>query len=279
VERGRAGSIRHNKFDEKAWSQSLVHLPSTYQGPFLGQSTQNFEKLLVARHAADALTAAPCGPNCGGLHSSIVRWSASTGGSIIVNETPTIDDVLRRAFAGVDDDDVRLFYQYFDELKGQVRKYLGRKAQTMPGESAVAHSALFSLFCNATLARLSLSEVDEYGYPALWPLLLTYVERHCNKWNKYYRAKKRKGVEVSLSSDDSSGRGIDPPDHRSAADDEEMVGATLESLYGRLTPRQRRVADLTAIGHTLEEIATALDCSESLVSKEKKAIRVLLETD
>jgi hypothetical protein len=35
---------------------------------------------------------------------------------------------------------------------------------------------------------------------------------------------------------------------------------------------------LAAQGRTLEETATALGCSESLVSLEKKAIRVLLET-
>jgi hypothetical protein len=189
-----------------------------------------------------------------------------------------LEDVLARAFDGVDDEDVRLFYEYFEELKSHVRKHLSQKAKVLPGESAVAQSALLSLFCDATLARVPLTDIDEYGYPALWPLLLKYVERHCNKWNKYYRAKKRKGVEVSLSSDDSSAPGIDPPDHRSAADDEEVVGATLEALYAKLTPRQRRVADLTALGHTLKEIATALDCSESLVSLEKKAIRVLLET-
>jgi DNA-binding CsgD family transcriptional regulator len=195
-----------------------------------------------------------------------------------VDEAPTIDDVLRRAFERVDDDDVRLFYQYFDELKDRVRRHLRHKARSMPGESAVAQSALFSMICDVTLAQIPLSDVDQDGHPALWRLLLKYIERHCNKWNKYYRAMKHKVIEVPLAAGDSDGPGIDPPDRRGPAGDEEAVGAALEALHTMLTPRQRRVADLTAANRTLEEIAGELGCSESLVSMEKKAIRKLLES-
>jgi hypothetical protein len=186
-------------------------------------------------------------------------------------EAPAIDDMLRGVLERVDNDDVRLFYDYFDELKQHVRKYLSRKARLFPGESHVAQSALFSMFCDLAVQQIPLADVDEHGYPMLWPLLLKYIERHCEKWKKYYRAKKRQGPEVSLAC-------VDPPDHRAPADDEQAVGAALSALYDKLKPRQRRVADLAAQGHTLEEIAAALGCSESLVSLEKKAIRVLLET-
>jgi hypothetical protein len=193
-----------------------------------------------------------------------------------VADAPALDDVLRRAFHRVDDEDVQLFYRYFDELKRHVRTYLRGKARLFPGESHVAQSALFSLFCDVAVHQVPLQDVDEHGYPMLWPLLLKYVERHCEKWRKYYRAKKRRGPEASLSGD-ADRLGIDPPDHR-AGNDEAEVGAALEALYARLTPRQRRVADLSAQGRTLTEIAAEIGCSESLVSLEKKAIRVLLET-
>ena len=192
-------------------------------------------------------------------------------------KAPPLHEMLRRDLSRLSDDDVRLFFAYFDELKQQVRKYLCGKARLFPGTSAVANSALFSLFCNATLAGLSLADLDEEGYPALWPLLLLCIERHCNKWNKYYRAKKRNAVEVPLTADNSAAATIDPADYRAGADEEAAVGSALEALYARLTPRQRRVADLTVAGHTLEQIAQELGCSESLVSLEKKAIRKLLE--
>jgi DNA-directed RNA polymerase specialized sigma24 family protein len=191
-------------------------------------------------------------------------------------DVPPLDAVLRRAFARVNDDDVRLFYAYFEELKRHVRRYLTGKARLCPGESHVAQSALFSLFSDLAVQDIPLQDIDEYGYPMLWPLLLKYVERHCEKWKKYYRAKKRAAGEVPLG---QAGRaGPDPADYRAGAADEDEVGAALEELYAKLTPRQRRVADLSAQGKTLAEIAAAVGCSESLVSLEKKAIRGLLET-
>lgn len=195
-----------------------------------------------------------------------------------MTEPPSLDAMLRSVLQKVDDEDVHLFYGYFDELKGHVNRYLSGKARVFPGASAVAQSALFSLFCDLTLQQVPLSDVDEYGYPMLWPLLLKYIERHCDKWKKYYRAKKRQGTELSFSSRDPDGPALDPSDYRAAADEEEAVGAALVALYEKLAPRQRRVADLSAQGRTLEEIATELGCSESLVSLEKKAIRRLLET-
>jgi RNA polymerase sigma factor (sigma-70 family) len=193
-------------------------------------------------------------------------------------DVPAIDDVLRSAFAHVDDDDVRLFYEYFEELKGHVRRYLSGKARLCPGESQVAQSALFSMFCDLSVQQVPLQDVDEHGYPMLWPLLLKYIERHCDKWKKYYRAQKRRGTEVSLAPASADRVGFDPPDHRASADDQEAVGAALTELYAKLTPRQRQVADLSAQGRTLEQIAAELGCSESLVSLEKKAIRKMLET-
>jgi RNA polymerase sigma factor (sigma-70 family) len=192
-------------------------------------------------------------------------------------DAPAIDDMLRDTFARVNDDDVRLFYEYFEELKSHVRRYLTGKARHFPGASHVAHSALFSLFCDLSVQQIPLQDVDEYGYPMVWPLLLKYIERHCEKWKKYYRARKRQGAEVSLSGGEEE-HGIDLPDRRAPADDEEALGTALATLYEQLTPRQRRVADLSAQGLTLEAIAKDLGCSESLVSLEKKAIRKSLET-
>jgi hypothetical protein len=57
-----------------------------------------------------------------------------------------------------------------------------------------------------------------------------------------------------------------------------MVGEGLDAWYARLTQRQRRVADLTVVGRTLEEMSSELDCSAILVSMENKAIRKRLES-
>ncbi|MCI0407976.1 MAG: hypothetical protein L0191_05320, partial [Acidobacteria bacterium] len=80
---------------------------------------------------------------------------------------PAFDDVLRQALSGIDNDDVRVFYTYFEELKEHVRRHLRGKARFMPGSSAVAQSALLSMFCDLALQQIPLSDVDEHGYPML----------------------------------------------------------------------------------------------------------------
>src|SRR5262249_54040481 len=156
--------------------------------------------------------------------------------ALLMAETPPLSDMLRSLFERVDNDDVRLFYQYFDELKTHVRKYLTGKARQVPGTSHVAQSALFSLFCDVVVQQIPLQDVDEHGCRMLRPLLLKDIERQCEKWKKSYRAKKGKGAEVSLAAADAGRPSLDLPDHRGPAGDEEAVGAALDELYERLTP-------------------------------------------
>jgi hypothetical protein len=133
----------------------------------------------------------------------------------------------------------------------------------------VAHSALFSLFCDLALQDVPLADVDEYGCPMLWPLLLKYAERHCDKWNKYYQAKKRKGTAVPLARD--------PTDHRAPAADEKDFADAWQGLCGRLSAEERRVLEGRLRNETLAEIAAAIGRSQSTVSNILCRIRDLLK--
>src|SRR5262245_59188257 len=158
---------------------------------------------------------AACSPAAAGLYFG---WHVRQG--LAMTDAPPLDHMLQEVFAHVEGDDVLLFYAYFEELKGHVRKYLSARARLFPGESHVAQSPLFSLFCDLAVQQIPLEDVDEHGYPMLWPLLLKYIERHCEKWKKYYRAKKRDATEVPHAD------GVEPADYR-AADDEFAVGEAL----------------------------------------------------
>jgi hypothetical protein len=188
-----------------------------------------------------------------------------------MSDAPPFDEALRDALAGLDNDGVRLFYGYFEELKREIRKHLGGKARAVPGSSAVAHSALLSLFCDLAVQQIPLSEVDEYGYPMLWPLLLKYVERHCNKWNAYYRAKKRQGSEGGLA--------VDPPDHREAVGEESAFVEACEALCARLSAEEQAVLEGRLRDETLDQIAARIGRSESTVSNRLARIRSLLEKE
>src|SRR5262245_18232074 len=113
----------------------------------------------------------------------------------------------------------------------------------MPGASAMAASALLSLLCAVAVLDIPHNDVDNQSRPALWPLLLKYVERHCDKWNKWHQAKMRKGIEVSLHGAGDGGRTIDPEDYRAPAGDEVAFAAALEWLSERLSEEERRVLE------------------------------------
>jgi RNA polymerase sigma factor (sigma-70 family) len=195
-----------------------------------------------------------------------------------VNTPPPFDRVLSQALVGLRDDDVTLFYDYFDELKRHVRRHLHRRARGQPGESAVAHSALVSLFCDVNVQSIPLNDVDEFGYPMLWPLLLKYVERHCEKWNGYYRARKRAGTVVSLGGGPSPTEGgVDPADYRDP-EDGERFDTLLEQFYGRLSGQERQICELRMHDKTLNQIAQEVGCSEATVSARLRKIRNVLES-
>jgi hypothetical protein len=192
-------------------------------------------------------------------------------------ETPPFDDVLQQALKGLNNEDVRLFFEYFEDLKRKAARGLKGKAGVMPGASAVAASALLSLLCDLAVLDIPLNDVDDQGRPALWPLLLKYVERHCDKWNKWHQAKMRQGAELSLHGADG-GRTIDPQDYRAPAGDEEAFAAALERLCERLSEEERRVLEARLGGKSLAEIALLIERSENTVTNRLTRIREVLQT-
>src|SRR5262249_55510248 len=107
-------------------------------------------------------------------------------------------------------------------------------------------------------------------------------ERHCDKWNKYYRAKKRQGTEVPLGPGGAraAGRlGIDPADYREPADAEDRFVACCERLCSLLSEEEQKVLLLRLQDKTLEEIALKIGRSESTVSNRLSRIRTLLQEE
>jgi DNA-binding CsgD family transcriptional regulator len=194
-----------------------------------------------------------------------------------MSDAPPFDHVLQQALRGLDNEDVRLFYEYFDDLKRRAARALAGKARLMPGASAVAASALLSFLCDLAVLDIPISDVDDQGRPALWPLLLQYVERHSDKWNKWHQAKMRKGAEVSLHAAADAGRTIDPEDYRAPADDEGAFAAALARLCERLTDEERRVLEARLAGKSLAEVALLIGRSENTVSNRLARIREVLQ--
>jgi DNA-directed RNA polymerase specialized sigma24 family protein len=181
---------------------------------------------------------------------------------------PPFDTVLDQALAGQQNDDVRIFYEYFDALKGKVRAKATKKVKAAVGESAVVQSAIFSLFEDIRIAGIPMNERDDAGRPMLWPLLLRYLERHCDKWNKYYKIRAEQGFGGTESQ-----AGFDPVDPQGDVLSEASVVAICESLAASMTAQEVAVFESWVDGHTLEQSAAEVGCSEAKVSYLRKRIR------
>lgn len=192
--------------------------------------------------------------------------------------TPPFDAVLNQALEGLDNDDVRLFYDYFEVLKAKVGSQLANKVKVGVGESAVLQSALLSMFEDIGNLNIPLGECDDTGRPMHWPLLLSYIERHCDKWNKYYQTKKRGGKVVSFSGSNDA-QGIDPADPKGIFVDEAQVNEACDQLFRHLSAQERTVFEHWVEGKSLAESAEKLDCSEAKVSYVRKRIRDLLVSE
>lgn len=186
-------------------------------------------------------------------------------------DLPSLDVVLEQALSGVNNDDVEVFYQYFDQLRNRVRSKLIVKARTAVGESAILHSALLSMFVDVKTLRIPLTELDSDGRPMLWPLLLKYIERHCNKWNSYYRATKVK-QEFPIGPGTDSVAGYDPAAREAGIDEEEVLDIC-ERLNANLAEDERAAFEDWVQGKTIEESAKRIGCSESKISYLRKRVR------
>jgi hypothetical protein len=202
------------------------------------------------------------------IHLAILHPAAGGAQTMAV---PDLDQTMRDAFAGIDNEDVRLFYQYIEELKHEVRRRLSHKVKLFPGSSAIAQSALASMILDLIPQKIPLSEVDEYGYPMLWPLLLKYVERHCDKWKKYHQTKGRTGRVVST---EAVG---DLADERARPEAETDFLCLCEGFVQQLDLLDQCILQGRLEDKTLAEIAAHCKCSDTTVSNRLKSIRRKLE--
>ena len=185
--------------------------------------------------------------------------------------TPTFDQVLDSAIHGERSDDVQAFYEYFEALKSKVKAKATARVKSALGESAIVQSAIFSMFEDVRELGIPMDDRDELGRPMLWPLLLRYLERHCDKWNKYYNRRKEQSLGT-IGGD----RDFDPADSGADAFDEGQIERVCETLTGKLTAEEREIFQLWVAGQSLEQTSQALSCSEAKVSYLRKRIRDLL---
>jgi len=110
----------------------------------------------------------------------------------------------------------------------------------------------------------------------LWPLLLRYIERHCDKWNKRYQTKKWGACEVRSEVErvrTPAGVPGSPPTRMGRG----TARTDLQRLLDSLSPEEVVVFECWKDQQSLAATALKLGCCEAKVSYLRKAIRERLE--
>jgi DNA-directed RNA polymerase specialized sigma24 family protein len=179
---------------------------------------------------------------------------------------------------GGDSASQHLWERYFDGLVRLARAQLrsARRAATAEDEEDAALSAFDSFCRGAAQGRFpKLDDRDE-----LWRLLVVITLRKVSGQLKRQRAQKRGGGRLAgesalIGQDAAEGGGLDRIAGREPSPE---VAAQVIEEYCRLrdglrTDALRHVLDLRLEGHTREEIAQRLGCSERAVKRKLEVIR------
>src|SRR4051812_5826947 len=116
---------------------------------------------------------------------------------------------MARLRAGDRDAQTEVFDRYAHDVIRAVSRRLRRRPAVTVGADAVAQSVLLSFF-----ARHVADEVDLRDEGSLWALLLEIAIRHCERWNKRFRAAKRDARPAPVGAG-----GVDPEDDEPAPEE------------------------------------------------------------
>lgn len=176
-------------------------------------------------------------------------------------ESPPAEEMWDRIRTSPTNKDAVIFREYLEEMIRRAGVQLTRKAKLFPGTEAVVESAWTSYFINHAPALNLNTGVGEAN---LAELLLRITVRHCNKWNSYYRVKKRAACVVPLETAEDYGK----------PDEAILLAELCEQLDAELSLRQKQIVEYLLQGsYTSAELSGIFKVSVTTIEREKGIIR------
>jgi RNA polymerase sigma factor (sigma-70 family) len=195
--------------------------------------------------------------------------------------TSTVIRWMEQVQAGDEEAAEQIWNDYYRRLMGLARLKLGGSPRRVGDEDDVVVNALDSFFRAARDDRFDrLQDRSD-----LWRVLAMLVARKAARQIEYQMRQKRgggqvRGESVFIAADDSSPAGLE-----NMAGEENMAGdyivemqESLEQLLDLLPDDEyRAVANMRMEGHSNEEIAEKLGCTERTVERRLQRIREIWE--
>jgi len=165
---------------------------------------------------------------------------------------------------------VTVFEKYWQGVIEQACQKLKWRVKEAVEPANVALSVLSSFF-----EKHAEDDIDLQQQDGVWGLLVEITGRHCEKWNKRFRAKKRRpegGVLRIDGNTSNAARGredlfehedVEAP--KDLIDEADYLAHLLYQLNNRLNERQRQVIALHLSGLTNNEVSQAMGITKSRV--------------
>jgi RNA polymerase sigma factor (sigma-70 family) len=153
-----------------------------------------------------------------------------------------------------------LFQQYVRRLIALAARQFDTSLRDRADVEQIVLSACKSFFLRNQRGEFQL---DDWG--ELWSVLAMVTLRKCAKRLRYLRAARRDaGRDVKCPDADDLASLLD---RAPTPEEEAMLADTVKSLLEAMTPNDRPIVEHLLLGHTAQEVAARLDCSERTVRR------------
>jgi len=183
-------------------------------------------------------------------------------------------DLLDRVRGGDEQAATDLFDRFVERLIKLAHSRLSNKLRRRVDAEDVVQSVYRSFFSNAQDGRYQLQQSGD-----LWRLLAAITINKLRNQARHGKAAKRSvGAEESFAGNDSV-MGIAPEAVCNDPSPEELsvLLEELESEMSDLSPLKREIVELRLQGHSNEEVAGVVQCTERTVQRTLKQLRERLE--
>lgn len=160
----------------------------------------------------------------------------------------------------------QLITHFRSRLLGLANSIRDRRFQSAAEAEDALQSAMISLWQSPNQAGLS----ETADRDDLWNVLGTMTVRKVLRHQERERAQKRGGGKVVT--------GV-PVESIAIISEDRALGAHVEELLGLLDEELRQFAILRLSGHTNQEIAAELDCSERKVERKLHLVRAIWQEE
>lgn len=171
--------------------------------------------------------------------------------------------------SGDEDGARRLYDRYYGALVRQAAERIGKRLQVRVDPEDLAQSCLKSFVGRAAGGQF---EFDHWA--DVWATLIGIIANKSNNAARFHGRAKR---SIHIESDGQAGEAYQPDTEPTPADHAEMA-ETLDLLLARFPDDDRRVVELSLLGHTPTEIADQLNRAIRGVHRVRSNVRTYLES-